>query len=104
MPDPNTIMTEGLRLTVLRLVAGAAGRTANEHVLHMTVESFGFRVARDRIRVELAWLRDQGLLSVTELKRDGGPPLMVAIANARTLDVVEDRATVPGVARPSPRS
>lgn len=102
--DAERFMTEGLRLTILRLVAGAAGRTANEHVLHMAAEGFGFRVSRDRVRTELAWLQDQGLLGVTELQRAGDRPLMVATASARTLDVVEDRAVAPGVARPSPRS
>lgn len=95
--------TAGLRLTILRLVAGSEGRTANEHVLQLAVERYGFRVSRDRIRTEMAWLRDQGAVAVVELDRAGDRPLMVATANGRTLDVVDDRATVPGIARPSPR-
>lgn len=99
----NDHFTESLRLTILRRVAGVEGRTANEHVLHVSVDGYGFHVSRDRIRTELAWLRDQGLLAVVELERAGDRPLMVATANSRTIDVVEDRAVVPGVARPSPR-
>lgn len=100
MYDP---FTAGLRLTILRLVAGAEGRTANEHVLQLAAEGFGFRVSRDRIRTELAWLKDQGVVAVVELERAGDRALMVATANGRTLDVVDDRAVVPGIARPSPR-
>src|SRR5262245_45284068 len=85
------------RLVILRLLAGAPGYQANEYLLHAALPNKGHSVSRDMIRTDLAWLAEQGLVSV---KR----PEDVAIATLteRGVDVGAGRAAVPGVKRPLP--
>lgn len=97
------VFTEQLRLTILRLVNECHGRSANEGVLHSSLPQLGFSVSRDRVRTELHWLEEQGAITVGRFNRPGDTPLLVAAAIGRTDDIVNDRAQLPGIARPSPR-
>lgn len=86
-----------LRLTILRLLAAQPGYATNDSVLRDALAAFGFRIGRDRVATELAWLAEQGLVAC----EDAGT-LTIAAATRRGVEVSEGIATVPGVQRPSP--
>lgn len=91
------IITEHLRVTLLRLLADAPGYKLNESLLTDLSKDYGFDPSRDRTRTELAWLAEQGLVNL-----DGPDHCRTARLTSRGLDVAEGRATVPGVKRPEP--
>ena len=91
------LVAEHLRLTVLQILEQDADYAHNEAVLQSALAAVGHGVSSDRIRSELAWLAEQGLLKVTD---SGG--LQVAKLTRRGVDAALGRAIVPGVARPRP--
>ena len=94
-----TTHAEHLRLTILKLLAhGGGGYAANESVIADGAERLGFRVSRDKVRTEIAWLAEQGLVGIEQVE-----DLLVATLTSRGLEVAEGRTHVPGVKRPSPR-
>jgi hypothetical protein len=90
-------LTEDRRLVLLRLLADAPGYAANESILLEAVESFGHRPSRDALRADLAWLAEQGLVTIEEVAT-----VMIATVTRRGGDVAFGRAVVPGVRRPEP--
>jgi hypothetical protein len=86
-----------LRLVVLRLLSEAEGYEGNSSILQMAVDEFGHNVSRDQMHTQLAWLAEQGLLTIAAVAT-----VQVATLTARGLDVAQGRASVPGVKRPSP--
>ena len=98
MANYSNHVREHLRLTLLRLLANeGGGYSANESVLADAVNRFGFSVARDSVRAELAWLAEQGLVRTEDVAG-----LAVATITRRGLDAAAGRAQVPGVKRPGP--
>ena len=91
------IEIEDLRLVTLRILAEASGYRANESLLNALLRAWGHVVSRDRVRAELAWLKEQGLVSIEEI---GG--VMIATLTERGQDVTAGAAAVPGVRRPGP--
>jgi hypothetical protein len=85
------------RLVLLRGLEPCVLFTANAFLLRTFAESVGHVVSADTIETDLAWLAEQGLLTVN---RSGG--VTVATLTTRGLDVATGRATVPGVKRPEP--
>lgn len=85
------------RLVILKLLQDSAGYACNEHLLGALLGNFGHLIPSDRLRTDLAWLSEQGLIRVNDV---GG--VQIAIANQRGLDVAQGLATVPGVKRPAP--
>ena len=83
------------RLAVLRILNGAPGREANAAVLRAGLDALLHRLSREALEGELAWLSDQGLVT---LGRVGD--LTLVTLTPRGADVADDRAHVPGVARP----
>ena len=69
--------------------------TANEYLLHSMVERLGHVVSTDRIHTDLAWLKEQGLISVDDVAT-----VLVAKLQARGEDAARGRVEVPGVKRP----
>lgn len=92
-------ITEHLRLAMLRIVNDAPGRTANHAVIQGALTSWGFKVSRDRVKTELAWLADQQAVTVGDIA-----DYKVATANERTLEVAEGVLVIPGIQRPSPKA
>lgn len=88
---------EHLRLTLLRLLLDDPNYTMNDSLLTDLTEPYGFTPSRDRVRTELAWLSEQGLLTV-----DNDPDISIAILTERGADAARGRITVPGIKRPSP--
>lgn len=98
MNDMKRIHDEHLRLTILRLLAGQAGYSANDSVLTMATEAMGLHCTRDQMRGHLAWLEEQRLVTTV----NATPRLMVAELTERGNDVAAGRSFVAGVQRPSP--
>lgn len=94
----STILTEDIRLVILRFLAEDAGYDLNDSILRSALATLGHNVSKDRVLVELAWLTEQGLITTTVVFGT-----TVATLTGRGLDAAEGRATVPGVKRPSPR-
>lgn len=94
-----TLISGDIRLILLRAMEEVPGYQLNESVLHKAVGIFGHNVSRDVIRTELAWLREQGLITMDEVLG-----YFVATLTTRGADVATGRSTIPGVERPSPRS
>lgn len=92
------VVTADIRLVMLRALAEDTGYSHNESVLQSVLEVFGHCISRDRIRTELSWLAEQGLVTL----RDAAGYL-VATLTGRGGDVAAGRVTVPGVKRPRPR-
>lgn len=90
--------TEAIRLAVLLALQQDTDYTLNDSVLQMALECYGNNIGRDRLRTELNWLEEQGLISTKSVG-----DYVVAALKSRGADVAEGRVTVPGVKRPGPR-
>jgi DNA-binding GntR family transcriptional regulator len=91
------IVAEHLRITILRLLVEEPDYALNDSLIRDMVPAYGFQPSRDRVRTQLSWLAEQGLVT---LALSGG--CLVARLSERGEDVARGRATVPGVKRPSP--
>ena len=91
------LVAEDQRLRILQLLTEAEGYDLNIHILRDALARVGHRPSADRLRGELAWLEEQGLVA-TEMVGS----IVVATATARGLDAAQGRARVPGVKRPLP--
>lgn len=87
-----------IRLILLRALEAAPGYELNESILHKRVGHFGHQVSRDVIKTEIAWLKEQDLLTYEDVCG-----YYVATLTVRGADVAVGRATVPGVERPRPK-
>lgn len=90
-------LEEDRRLTILVLLVDAAGYQANQFLLQSALDSLGHAVSMDRLRADLAWLAEQGLVTV-----GATAAVEIATLTARGLDVAQGRAVHPGVKRPRP--
>lgn len=86
------------RLVILRTLEEDPGYTMNESVIQTCLEAIGHSVSRDRVRTDLEWLREQGLVTLADVVS-----VKVAKLTGRGADVACGRATVPGVKRPRPK-
>lgn len=89
-------ISEDLRAAVLGLLQ-EAGCEANDYILRRAVGELGHNPSVDQMRTELAWLAEQGLVTI---RRVGD--FTVARLTSRGADVALGRADVPGVRRPEP--
>ena len=87
---------EDRRLSILLLLDRSPGGSGNEALLHDALPgTFGHEPSIDQVRVDIAWLAEQQLVTQREV---GG--LVLATITARGADVATGRARVPGVKRP----
>ena len=86
------------RLVILRILEEDEGYSLNESVIQSVLDALGHSVSRDRVRTDLQWLKEQGLVTVAEVVS-----VLVATLTARGADAATGRAIVPGVKRPRPR-
>ena len=91
------LVAEDLRLRVLQLLDKAEGYDLNIRILDAALEEIGHRQSLDKLRAEIAWLEEQGLVATHTVGA-----IVVATATARGVDVAAGRARVPGVKRPDP--
>lgn len=83
------------RLVIIQALEEDPGYSHNEAVLRGVLGSVGHSLSRDALRTELAWLQEQGLVTITQ-----AGDIQVVRLTARGEDVALGRARVPGVARP----
>ena len=89
------LLTEDQRLVILRSLHEMAGYEANESIIDSCLDAYGHKISRDMVRNHLAWLEEQGLLTLRDV---GG--CQVARLTGRGEDVATGQAQVPGVKRP----
>lgn len=85
------ILNSDQRLVILRSLV-ECGDSANESILQTCLQTYGHRVSRDTVRTLLAWLREQGLVTLSDVSG-----CYVAGITGRGEDVAFGLATVPGV-------
>lgn len=90
-------VTEDRRLTILLLLQKSAGYEANEHLLRTALEDFGHAATQDQLRADLAWLSEQGLITIQDTAG-----ILIAVITERGADAAAGRADVPGVKKPAP--
>lgn len=59
------ILNSDQRLVILRSLV-ECGDSANESILQTCLQTYGHRVSRDTVRTLLAWLREQGLVTLSD--------------------------------------
>jgi Fe2+ or Zn2+ uptake regulation protein len=91
------LITSDIRLVILRALAEDDGYSLNESVLQSILAMFGHKVSRDRVKTELAWLAEQGLVKIDTVVN-----IQVASITGRGMDVACGQVVVPGVKRPGP--
>ena len=92
------LLSKDRRLVILRALFDQ-NYTLNDSVLQAALEELGHNVSRDVVRSELAWLSEQGFVTL----QVAGGRITVATLTERGSDVATGRAKVPGVRRPSSR-
>jgi len=94
----SNLITEDIRLVILRSLEEISDYSLNESVLHSVLGAFGHHVSRDRVRTEMDWLAEQGLITIETIS-----DIKIAALTSRGEDAACGRSTVSGVKRPSPR-
>lgn len=97
MSDFNKLLTESIRLALLQALEQDPGYSHNENILQMILASVGHDVSADRVRTELRWLEEQGLLAITTVGE-----LLIAKVTQRGVDVALGRSRVDGIGRVRP--
>lgn len=87
------------RIAILRTLEEQRNYTLNTSLLRDFVNALGFDVSRADLATELAWLADQGLVTVVEATAT----VRVATLTGDGEDVASGRREVPGIKRPGPR-
>jgi hypothetical protein len=95
------ILRADRRLVILRILAEVPEYELNDSVIATGLGSIGHSVSRDVVATELVWLEEQSLVTIDRAEA-ASKTLLIAKLTARGHDVQAGRATVPGVARPSP--
>lgn len=92
-------LREERRLVLLQLLAEQTGYRANSSTLHAGLAFLGIPGSRDDINTDMAWLEEQGYLTLTIVSEG----VRVAALSARGHDVAQGQALVPGIRRPGPK-
>jgi len=85
------------RSVILGLLDKATGYKLSDYLMQSALPAFGHDVSIDVVRTDLAWLQEQGLITV-----ETPGAVQIAKLTQRGLDVAAGRAVVPGVKRPGP--
>ncbi|UTV30177.1 VpaChn25_0724 family phage protein [Photobacterium atrarenae] len=91
------IQSEHQRLVILRCLAEVPGFQLNESILHDSLNRAGVPTSRDAVKMQLEWLREMGLVKITQMAS-----FYVAELTGRGADVVSGVARVPGIKVPRP--
>ncbi len=86
------------RLTILRYLAGANGRSMNLSIMKMSLQKLAIRVSKTKLLEHFDWLAERGLIkkSVVEFG------VVIAEITMFGMDVSLDDEQCEGVERPSP--
>ncbi|PIE15897.1 MAG: hypothetical protein CSA68_04670 [Rhodobacterales bacterium] len=85
------------RLTILKFLADSPEYTSNASILVEVCNNFGVTSTRDQIAGEIAWLKEQGM--VTHEDHDA---FIVVTATTRGIEIAQGLARHDGVKRPQP--
>lgn len=88
---------EDRRLLILQVLEKDPDYRINEHVIRGALDLYGHGISLDALHGELAWLDEQGLVTLATVG-----PVQVARLTARGEDAALGRAVIPGIARPRP--
>ena len=99
MKNFSELITKDIRLVILRMLEEDNDFSHNDSVIRAGLELLGHKVSQDRVRTEVSWLKEQGLVTTEDVG-----PVMIVQLTVRGQDVATGAATVPGVKRPSPRN
>jgi len=91
------LIAKDMRLVILRSMV-EDGNSLNESMLQSVLEMFGHTVSRDRVRTEMRWLEEQGLIRVEDVHG-----VLVGRLTGRGADVAEGRCRIDGVKAPRPK-
>ncbi len=91
------LVAKDIRLVMLRSMA-EDGNCLNESMLQSILELFGHNVSRDRVRTEMRWLQEQGLIQI-----DTVAGILVGRLTGRGADIAEGKCRIDGVKCPRPR-
>ncbi|HFK4066917.1 TPA: ArsR family transcriptional regulator [Kluyvera ascorbata] len=91
------LLDQDQRLVLLRSLLDC-GDSANESILQTCLQTYGHKVSRDSVRTQLAWLNEQGLVTLSDVSG-----CYVAEITGRGDEVASGLITVPGVKKPRPR-
>ncbi len=94
----SALVVSDRRLVILRTLEEDEGYSLNESVIQSVLDLIGHNVSRDRVRTDLKWLEEQGLVTLKEVVS-----VQVATLTSRGADVATGKVTVPGVKRPRPK-
>ncbi|MDH3999219.1 MAG: ArsR family transcriptional regulator [Desulfuromonadales bacterium] len=94
----NDIVSADQRLVILQALDNDPGYDLNESILQALLGQYGHKVSRDKVRTELRWLEEQGLVSIKLIFE-----IHVATLTGRGSDVAKGLAIVDGINRPRPR-
>ena len=97
MTDFARVVREDLRLRILQSLHEAPGYEANLHVLSTHLGEIGHRTSLDQLRVEIAWLEEQGFVATRWVSS-----IAVPRATERGVEVARGRVRAPGIRRPDP--
>ena len=88
---------EHRRLAILSMLMQASEYQLNESLLASTLHAMALTVSHDALRTQLAWLREQGLVTIEEVAG-----LQIATLTQRGMEAAQGIIEVPGVRRPPP--
>lgn len=95
MSNFSTFLAEDRRLVILRVLAELPAYRTNSFLLHTLLAKWGHEPSTDQVKGDLAWLREQQLVTVDDVEG-----VYIATLTTRGADVAAGRAVVPGVKRP----
>lgn len=95
----NELITEDIRLVILRLLEEDPDFSLNDSIIQGGLELLGHGVSRDKVRTEISWLKEQGLVET-----NGVGSVTVVTLTERGQAAALGKASVPGVKRPGPRN
>lgn len=88
---------EHQRICILQMLDQEPDYSLNDSMIYDDLKRFALSCSRDTVLILLAWLEEQGLISIERLGRSH-----IARITQRGQDVAHGLITVPGVKRPSP--
>lgn len=92
----HAVLQEDQRLVIVRSLRDMNG-AANESILQTVLQGYGHSISRDKVKTEIRWLEEQGMLTTQSLNG-----ILVCKITQRGLDVAQGHAQVDGIKRPAP--
>ena len=90
------ILAEQQRILILQLLNEDSDCCLNEQMLQKGLGMFGHNVSLDKVRTEVAWLEEQGCVTTEDVNHS----VTLVTLTDRGLDVVNQRAVIPGIDKP----